>query len=94
MAYTNSSGNYTLDLANIASGYSDGNTVTVVCEIGDIVVKQTHTVDTTAGSGTVDFSITDASGLTDGLDDAVQSDGTGGIRPDPNLAKGTNDELN
>jgi len=94
VAYTNSSGQYTLDLANIAGGYSDGDTVQVVCEIGDIVTKSTHTVDTDTGSGTVDFAITEASGLTDGLSDTESSDGTGGLRPDPNFEKGTSDGMN
>jgi len=94
VAYTNSSGQYTLDLANIASGYSNGETVYVICEIGDIVTKSTHTIDTNTGSGTVDFAITEASGLTDGLQDTESSDGTGGIRPDTNFEKGTSDGMN
>jgi archaellin len=75
---TDASGKYLIDLANLQTTISNGDVIRVFMEYGDTTGYSDHTVDTTKGGGTVNFSITELSGMTDGIGDNT-TDGTGGL---------------
>lgn len=70
---TNSAGQYIIDLANITSAYANGDTVRVYVEAEDILTWTDHTVSTTVGAGTVNFTLSRRSGLKDGLTKSVKA---------------------
>jgi len=71
---TNSSGQYLFDLANITSGYSNGDKVRVFCEVEGILTWEDTTIDIGVGASTVNFTIKRRSGLKDGLKAAVTAE--------------------
>lgn len=89
--YTNSSGKYLINLAQSTASYSNGDTVVVYCQTGEIISTSTITVNTAAGYSTVNFTITRKSGLTDGAKRSGLSSGKGGLNRE--LIKGCSDGL-
>jgi len=56
---TNSSGEYVIDLANLTSGYMDGDIISIYSSYGRRYSEQFHTVVVTTGIGTQDLTLSD-----------------------------------
>jgi len=89
--YTNSSGQYLINLAQSTAAYSNGDVIKVYCQVGNIIDVATITVDTRSGEHVVNFAITRRSGLTDGLKGSSLSSGKGGLNRE--LVNGCTDGL-
>jgi len=76
--YTDGSGKYLIDVANIATSVNNGDVVRVYCNVaGDLTQYADVTLDTSSqAQSTQNFTITTKSGLSDGLKDTPNSDGT------------------
>ena len=90
--YTNSQGQYIIDMANNTSAYADGDTVRVFCKIGDMILWHDVTLNLTEGALTRNFAFTRKSGLSDGLKGSPLSTQKGGLTSS-NTFKGLKDGL-
>jgi len=77
--WTNSSGQYLINLAQSTQAYSNGDTVRVYCRIPKIdkVQYSDITIRTQEGSYTVNFTVTRYSGLVDGCKPSPLTSGKG-----------------
>lgn len=77
--YTNDSGEYNLDLANMTSAYANSDTVRVYVQYGDIVTYSDVTINIKTGISTENFTLIRRSGLLDGLKKTLVDGGKGGL---------------
>jgi len=73
--HTDAQGHYLIDLANVQTAITNGQTVRVYCELADMTYYADVTVNTDVGGSTQDFAFTRLSGLTDGIEDTRRTDG-------------------
>jgi hypothetical protein len=78
-AYTNASGQYVIDLANVTSAYANLDKVRVYCEIENMGTWTDIVISLGEGSASCDFTITRKSGLTDGIKSTQDDDGKYGL---------------
>lgn len=90
--YTDSKGKYILDVSNFVSAVTNADVVTVMCQAGDQKTYAEVTIDTSSGGTTQDFTFSNLSGLTDGLKDTPNTDGTDALLSNQ-LKKGTLDGM-
>lgn len=90
--YTDSSGKYIMDVANIASAVTNADKIMVICQAGDQKDFKTVTIATTGSGATQDFAFSNSSNLTDALKSNSNTDGTGALLHNA-LRKGCKDEM-
>jgi len=78
-AYTNASGQYVIDLANITSAYANLDKIRVYCEIENMGTWSDIVISLGEGSASCDFTITRKSGLTDGIKSTKDTSGKYGL---------------
>lgn len=78
--YTNSKGEYIMNVAEITSNYADNDTVRVYCKWGDMVTFKDVRIAITTGFVECNFELTRKSRLLDGLKDTTDARGKFGLK--------------
>ena len=79
LVYTNSKGQYIIDVANITSEYAAGDTIRVYAKVGGRYTYTDTRVDTNVGISIVNFNFTHKSELNDGLKGTLDVNGQYGL---------------
>jgi len=78
--FTDDTGRYSINLANITTAYAQGDVIYIYCTYGRIATFTTTTVDINTGKSEINFALVKKSGLKDGLDNTVDDRGRFGLR--------------
>jgi len=79
LVYTNTEGEYIIDIANITSAYANGDTVRIYVKVGDMKTYEDITLATAVGVSVLNITFPNKSELTDGLKGTLDDDGQYGL---------------